>query len=305
MNILNNLTTEQVNSRTVDLDAMPILKALEVMNDEDSKVTEAVREQLPNIEKAIVAVIESFRKGGRLIYIGAGTSGRLGLLDAVECPPTFGTPPSMVVGLLAGGVGAFAQAVEYAEDSTTLGVEDLRSIGLTADDMVIGIAASGRTPYVVSALKYASELGCKTAAIACTKPSLIGEVADIAIEVVVGPEVLTGSTRLKAGTAQKMVLNMISTLSMVGIGKVYKNLMVDVQLTNQKLRSRAENIIMSATGADRETADKMLQAANGSVKLAIVMILLDKDAATASKILDSVDGHIRKAIQIRDGEVSH
>ena len=305
MNILNNLTTEQVNSRTVDLDAMPILKALEVMNDEDSKVTEAVREQLPNIEKAIVAVIESFRKGGRLIYIGAGTSGRLGLLDAVECPPTFGTPPSMVVGLLAGGVGAFAQAVEYAEDSTTLGVEDLRSIGLTADDMVIGIAASGRTPYVVSALKYASEPGCKTAAIACTKPSLIGEVADIAIEVVVGPEVLTGSTRLKAGTAQKMVLNMISTLSMVGIGKVYKNLMVDVQLTNQKLRSRAENIIMSATGADRETADKMLQAANGSVKLAIVMILLDKDAATASKILDSVDGHIRKAIQIRDGEVSH
>jgi len=299
MNNLNNLTTEQTNSRTMDLDAMPVIEALKVMNEEDAKVAEAVKEQLPNIEKTIHAVIEAFNKGGRLIYIGAGTSGRLGLLDAVECPPTFGTPPEMVVALLAGGVNAFTQAVEDAEDSETLGVEDLKSIHLTPDDVVIGITASGRTPYVVSALKYASELGCKTAAIACTKPSLIGQIADIAIEVVVGPEVLTGSTRLKAGTAQKMVLNMISTLSMVGIGKVYKNLMVDVQMTNQKLRTRAENIIMGATGVNRETADRTLQAAGGSVKLAIVMIRLGLDAQAASDLLRSVNGHVRKAIETK------
>lgn len=293
---LEHLSTEQQNSRTLDLDSMSIYDALLAMNDEDAKVAEAIRPELPQIEKTIKMVIQALQNGGRLLYVGAGTSGRLGLLDAVECPPTFGTPPDKVVGLLAGGVNAFVKAVEGAEDNTAMGVEDLKQIGLSSRDAVIGIAASGRTPYVIAALEYASSIGCSTAAIACTPSSLIGKVADIAIEVVVGPEVLTGSTRLKAGTAQKMVLNMISTLSMVGIGKVYQNWMVDVQMTNQKLRIRAENIIMQTTGVDRETASQALHEANGSVKLAIVMLVMDADAVEASKRLDAVGGHIRKAI---------
>lgn len=205
---LNNMSTEQRNDNTFNLDNMSVLDALVTMNREDAKVAESIGKELHHIEKAVKAVVKSFNTGGRLIYIGAGTSGRLGVLDAVECPPTFGADPEMVVGIIAGGEKAFIKAAEGAEDSTTMGVEDLKSIDLRNNDTVIGIAASGRTPYVVYALKYAKEVGCTTVAVSCNKSSPIGKEADIAIEVVVGPEVLTGSTRLKAGTAQKMVLNM-------------------------------------------------------------------------------------------------
>ena len=225
--------------------------------------------------------------------MGAGTSGRLGVLDAVECPPTFGTDPSQVVALIAGGEKAFVKAVEGAEDSESLGREDLQNIQLSSKDIVIGIAASGRTPYVISGINYAKEIGCTTVGIACNKNSKVGQAADIAIEAVVGPEIVTGSTRLKAGTAQKMILNMISTISMVGIGKIYKNLMVDVQQTNLKLESRAINIVMKATGVNREQAKTALDAANGSVKIAITMILLNCDAQAAklnlNKLMDSFE----------------
>lgn len=294
---LETLSTEQQNKKTQDLDTMSVYDALVAMNEEDAQVAVAIHQELPQIEKVVKAVIEAFEKDGRLIYLGAGTSGRLGLLDAVECPPTFGTPPEMVVGLLAGGERAFIKSVEGAEDSLTMGVDDLKEIGLTSKDIVIGIAASGRTPYVVAALQYAKELGCTTAAVSCNKNSPIGAVADVAIEVIVGPEILTGSTRLKAGSAQKMVLNMISTLAMVGIGKVYKNLMVDVKQSNQKLEVRAENIIMNATDVDRVTAKKVLMEAEGSVKLAIAMILLGSEADEALEKLNAAKGHIRKAIK--------
>lgn len=296
MNDLSQMSTEQINERTADLDILPIREALEIMNEEDQKVALAVRKEIPQIEKAVQAVIESFNKGGRLVYVGAGTSGRLGILDAVECPPTFGTPPEMVQGLIAGGEKAFLKAVEGAEDSMDIGVDDLKNIGLNPKDIVVGIAASGRTPYVKGALNYAKEIGCKTVAIACNKNSEIGAIADIAIEVVVGPEVLAGSTRLKAGTAQKLVLNMISTISMVGIGKAYKNLMVDVQLNNIKLQKRAENIIMTATGVDRDTAKQTLEKADGSVKLAITMILLNCSREEAEEKLAEANGHIRRII---------
>jgi N-acetylmuramic acid 6-phosphate etherase len=293
---LEDMSTEQINGKTNDLDILPIYDALQIMNEEDAKVPQAIKEEIPQIEKAVGIVIEAFRKGGRLIYMGAGTSGRLGVLDAVECPPTFGTPPEMVVGLIAGGEGAFIKAVEGAEDSLAKGVDDLKDINLNSNDVVVGIAASGRTPYVIAGLNYAKKIGCKTVSIACNKGSEVGEVADIAIEVVVGPEVLTGSTRLKAGTAQKMVLNMISTISMVGIGKAYKNLMVDVQRTNKKLETRAENIIIAATEVDRELARRMLEEAGGSVKLAITMILLNCNADEAKERLKLADGHIRKTL---------
>jgi N-acetylmuramic acid 6-phosphate etherase len=293
---LSQLSTEQRNERTQDLDLMSPLEALKAMNQEDAQVAPAVGKAIPQIEKAVEAVIRAFKSGGRLIYVGAGTSGRLGFLDAAECPPTFGTPPEQVVALLAGGTVAFAQAVEGAEDDYAMGAKDLQDIGLEARDVVIGIAASGRTPYVLGALEYAREVGCTTASISCNENSPISSVADIPIEVIVGPEVLTGSTRLKAGTAQKLVLNMVSTVSMVGIGKVFKNLMVDVQPTNKKLETRAVNIIMSATGCTQEKAVQHLKLAEGSVKLAIVMILLNCDVHTARAKLDAADGHIRKSI---------
>lgn len=294
---LANMSTEQRNDKTLDLDIMSTLDALKAMNGEDAKVSEAVGNELEQIEKAVKGTIEAFQKGGRLIYIGAGTSGRLGLLDAVECPPTFGIDPEMVLGIIAGGEKAFIKAVEGAEDSTSMGVQDLKDVNLTSNDIVIGIAASGRTPYVIAGLNYAKEVGAKTVGISCNKNSPVGAAAEIAIEVVVGPEVLTGSTRLKAGTAQKMVLNMISTLSMVGIGKVYKNLMVDVQQTNLKLESRAINIVVNATDVDVSTAKEYLQRAEGSVKLAITMILLNCDATEAKEKLILANGHIRNAIK--------
>ncbi|MTI94770.1 MAG: N-acetylmuramic acid 6-phosphate etherase [Firmicutes bacterium] len=293
---LSKMSTELRNSHTMDLDTMSIHDALKVMNEEDARVADAVGQALPQIERAVKAVIKAFKAGGRLIYVGAGTSGRLGLMDAAECPPTFGTDPGMVVALLAGGDKAFTQAVEGAEDSAAMGAEDLKAINLQAKDVVIGIAASGRTPYVLGALNYAREVGCTTAAIACNHGSAVGAAADIAIEVVPGPEVLTGSTRLKAGTAQKQTLNMISTMSMVGIGKVYQNLMVDVRRTNEKLEKRALNIIVNATECDWDTASRKLQEADGSVKFAITMILLNCDLATARSRLEAAGGHIRKAL---------
>jgi N-acetylmuramic acid 6-phosphate etherase len=293
---LKNMSTEKINSKTENLDIMSVEEALIAMNVEDQLVPQAIRKVIPQITKAVEAVITAFNEGGRLIYMGAGTSGRLGVLDAAECPPTFGTDPSQVVGLIAGGEPAFLKAVEGAEDSETMGVDDLKQINLTSQDVVIGIAASGRTPYVIAAINYAKSLGCTTVGISCNENSPVGNAADIAIEAIVGPEVLTGSTRLKAGTAQKLILNMISTISMVGVGKVYKNLMVDVQQTNLKLESRALNIIMNATDVDREKAKEVLTQANGHVKLAITMILLNCDAEAARAKLEESNGSIRKAI---------
>ncbi|SEO56823.1 N-acetylmuramic acid 6-phosphate etherase [Amphibacillus marinus] len=294
---LNNMSTEQQNPNTMNLDQMSYLEALTVMNQEDMKVAEAVKEVLPQIEQAVAKIVPSLENGGRLIYVGAGTSGRLGVLDAAECPPTFGTSPEMVVGLIAGGAQAFTKAIEGAEDNSALGEQDLRAINLTANDVVVGLAASGRTPYVIGALEYANAIKATSVAISCNQNSAIGAVAQIPIEVAPGPEVLSGSTRLKAGTAQKMVLNMLSTISMVGIGKVYKNLMVDVQRTNKKLETRAENIVMHATEVDRETAKAKLLEGEGNVKLAITMILIDCDVNVAKAKLAGTNGHIRKAIQ--------
>ena len=294
---LSVLVTESRNKETMGLDQMTPLEIVTVMNREDGKAVEAVEEVLPQIAQAIVWCTDSLKQKGRIIYIGAGTSGRLGVLDAVECPPTFGVSPDVVVGLMAGGTPAFVRAVEGAEDSQIMGEEDLKEIHLSPADIVIGLAASGRTPYVIYGLRYAKKIGCRTVAVSCNRDSEIGKEADLAIEPVPGPEVLTGSTRLKAGTVQKMVLNMISTGSMVGIGKVYQNLMVDVVQTNMKLITRAENIVMTATGCTREEARDSLEEAEGSVKLAITMILLQCSAKSAKTRLNRAGGNVRNAIQ--------
>lgn len=293
---LSQIQTEASNPHSINLDQMSVKEALVVMNNEDKKVAEAIEEVLPEIEEAIHTIIGQLKKGGRIIYIGAGTSGRLGVLDAVECPPTFGTDKGQVVGLIAGGDKAFVEAVEGSEDRTEMGQKDLEAIELNANDVVVGIAASGRTPYVIGGLEYANSINTPTIAVACSKNSQIGQIANIAIEPTPGPEILTGSTRLKAGSSQKMVLNMLSTLSMVGIGKVYKNLMVDVQQSNKKLVARAENIVVAATDADIETAREALKQSDGSVKKAIIMILLDVDKAEAEKRLEQADGHVRKTL---------
>lgn len=295
---LSKMTTETRNPKTLELDAMSTTDILHVMNEEDRLLAKAIAKELGPIEKAVETIATSFEKGGRLIYVGAGTSGRLGLLDAVECPPTFGTVPEQVVGLLAGGHKAFVKAVEGAEDSKELGRGDLEIIKLTDKDTVVGIAASGRTPYVVGALEYANSVGAPTVALACNKESEIGRVSKIVIEVVPGPEILTGSTRLKAGTVQKMVLNMLSTVSMIRVGKVYKNLMVDVQQTNEKLHVRAENIVMEITSCDRVEARNYLKESEGSVKVAIIMYLVGCKKEEALEKLEKAKGHIREAIKL-------
>jgi len=291
---IENLTTERQNPQTLHLDELSIHEACRLMNEEDAQVAKAVGEELPSIEKVIEKVIEAFRKGGRLIYIGAGTSGRLGVLDAAECVPTFGVEPTMVVGLIAGGQKAMLTAVEGAEDSLDLAEEELRQIQLAKNDVVIGIAASGRTPYVIGGLRYAQDVGAVTCSLSCNKEALISKEAQLAIEVDCGPEFLTGSTRLKAGTAQKLILNMISTISMIGIGKVYGNLMVDVQPTNQKLVERAKRIIMSATEVSYEIAEEFYEKADHNVKVAIVMILTGSSRKKALEKLQAADGFIRK-----------
>ena len=294
---LSTLTaTESRNPRTATLDAMSVTEFLEVMNAEDHRVADAVATQIPQIAKAVDFAVAALRRGGRLIYTGAGTSGRLGVLDAAECPPTFGTDPSIVVGLLAGGLSAMFKAVEGAEDSVELGVADLKEINLSADDVVVGIAASGRTPYVIGGLDYAREIGAATVSIACNPGAEVGRHADVSIEVDNGPEVLTGSTRLKSGTSQKLILNMISTATMVRLGKVYGNLMVDVRPTNEKLVSRAIGIVAAATGCDAETARQALADADNHAKTAIVAILCGIDSEAARARLAGADGFVRAAI---------
>ena len=293
---LQTIATEHRNKNTINLDQMSSLEIITEMNREDALIASAIQPHLPNISKVIEHCIGAIQQGGRIIYMGAGTSGRLGVLDAAECPPTFGVSADLVVGLIAGGEGAFIKAREGSEDSAELGKQDLIQIGLNERDIVIGLAASGRTPYVLGGLSYAQELGCHTAAISNTYHSKIGEVAQIAVDVPVGAEVLTGSTRLKSGTAEKMILNMISTATMVGLGKAYQNLMVDVMQTNEKLRNRAENIVMEATGVERSVARATIDAAKGSCKVAITMILASCSYEDALMRLQKACGHVREAI---------
>ncbi|SEN46559.1 N-acetylmuramic acid 6-phosphate etherase [Lihuaxuella thermophila] len=293
---LNSLTTEQRNERTRQIDRADIMDILKMINEEDQKVALAVQKVLPDIKVAVEFATRSFQQGGRLIYIGAGTSGRLGVLDAVECPPTFSTPPEMVQGLMAGGEKAFIRAVEGAEDKAEWGERDLKGIHLTDKDTVIGIAASGRTPYVIGALQYARSIGAKTVALSCNENAAISRVADHAIEVIVGPEVLAGSTRMKAGTAHKMILNMISTTSMIRIGKVYENLMVDVHISNHKLKERAIGIIRTITGVSYEQAKETLELADNQVKVAIVMIETGTTRRQAEQLLKRAGGYVRQAV---------
>ncbi|MEH7352661.1 N-acetylmuramic acid 6-phosphate etherase [Neobacillus drentensis] len=295
---LELLTTESRNEHSMQIDTANPMDILRIMNEQDQLVALAVKEVLPDVEAAVQFVFESFQNGGRLIYLGAGTSGRLGVLDAVECPPTFSTEPEMVQGIIAGGERAILKAVEGAEDDPELGVSDLKALGLTKNDTVIGIAASGRTPYVIGALRYARSIGAKTVALSCNKNAAISQEADQRIEVIVGPEVLTGSTRLKSGTAHKMILNMISTSSMILLGKAYENLMVDVHVSNQKLKERAIGIIRKITGVSYEVALETLEHADLQVKTAIVMIKTNTTKQEAEQLLVNANGYVKRAIQI-------
>lgn len=293
---LGALVSETRNSATMGLDEMSTLEMVGCFNREDRKVPEAIEKVLPAIAQAVDLAAAALKAGGRLIYLGAGTSGRLGVLDASECPPTFGVPHGMVIGLIAGGPGALLKAVEGAEDDATLGEADLLALNLTATDIVVGLAASGRTPYVIGALRYARQLGCPTVAISCNPDSPIAHEAQVAISPVVGPEALTGSTRMKSGTAQKLVLNMLSTGAMVKLGKVYENLMVDVKATNVKLVDRACRIVVEATGAERSQAEAALKQTRFEVKPAILMILAGVDAEEAQQRLQQHDGYLRAAL---------
>lgn len=290
-------TTEGRNNRTMDLDEFTVHELLTAMNDEDRLVPDAVRRVLPAVERNVDLAVTALRSGGRLIYQGAGTSGRLGVLDAAECPPTFGVSPGLVLGVLAGGDAAMFRSEEGAEDSAERGRDDLAALDLSAADVVIGIAASGRTPYVLGGLDYARSVGASTVALSCNPGAAISAHAEVAIEIDNGPEVLTGSTRLKAGTSQKLVLNMISTAAMVRMGKAFSNLMVDVAPSNVKLADRVVRIIGEATGCDEAAARAAADAADGHAKTAIVMILADVDAPTARARLAAADGFVRAAIR--------
>ena len=270
---------------------------LTLINEEDHRVAEAVKEVLPEIAKAVDTIYQQLDNGGRLIYAGAGTSGRLGLLDAVECPPTFGVSTELVKGLIAGGDNAFVKAVEGAEDNYDMGRADLEKIGFTAGDALVGIAASGRTPYVLGAMDYARSLGAPVMALTCCRDSELSRHADITMAPVPGPEVVTGSSRLKSGTAQKLVLNMLSTATMIKLGKVYGNLMVDVKATNEKLVHRAISIVCTATGVESDTARATLEKCDFHCKTAIVMILLGLDADAAKAALNAAKGHISEALK--------
>ena len=294
---LNAMTTESRNPNTMNLDTMSPLEIVTVMNREDEKVPLAIRNCLPQIARCAELSGEALRAGGRIIYMGAGTSGRLGVLDAVECPPTFGVPYGTVIGLVAGGATAFDRPIEDAEDRPEEGIQDLKAINLQKEDILIGIAASGRTPYVLGGLEYARQLGCHTAAIVCNAKSPMAAAAELAIEVYPGPECVTGSTRLKAGTCQKLILNMISTAAMVTCGKVYQNLMVDVDPCNEKLVIRAKKIVMEATGCDETVAQAAITQAGGHPKTAITMILADCGPEEARIRLERAGGHVREAIR--------
>ncbi|MDR2277769.1 MAG: N-acetylmuramic acid 6-phosphate etherase [Vagococcus sp.] len=294
--MLENLTTEKRNEDTLNLDKLSIIETVTKMNQEDEKVIAAIDKKKESIAAVIEQVVKSLKNGGRLFYFGAGTSGRLGILDAAECVPTFSTDPELVQGIIAGGESAMTVAVEGAEDSITLAEEDFRERGLTDKDIVIGISASGRTPYVIGGLKYAAEVGATTASISCNENAEISTFASFPIEVTAGPEILTGSTRLKSGTLQKLILNMISTISMVHLGKVYGNLMVDVKPTNEKLVERAKNIIVEATGCTKEEATHYFEDSDEQVKLAIIRILTKTSKEEGLALLEANDGFIRKAV---------
>lgn len=295
---LGKLTTESRNQNTLDIDKVSTIEMLQKINEEDKKVALAVEKEIPQIADAIDKTVERMHNGGRLIYIGAGTSGRLGILDASECPPTYGVSEELVQGVIAGGTEAIFRAQEGAEDSKELAVKDLKERNLTSNDVVVGIAASGRTPYVIGGLEYANEIGALTVSITCNKDSEVSKCAKISIAPVVGPEVVTGSTRLKSGTAQKLVLNMLSTGSMIKLGKVYGNLMVDVQTTNEKLVERAKKIVSEATGLNIEESTKVLNETNFDVKLAIFMVLSNLDKNEAKSKLDEAKGYIAKALAL-------
>ncbi|WP_261129303.1 N-acetylmuramic acid 6-phosphate etherase [Bacillus sp. Marseille-Q3570] len=294
---LTSLMTEQRNLQTNSIDTLGTLDILTVINQEDQGVSLAVKKVLPQIAIAVDLISQAFENGGKLFYIGAGTSGRLGVIDAAECPPTFSTPSEQVQAIIAGGAEAMFDAIEGAEDDTLQGRADLTMRNLTSDDVVVGITASGRTPYVIGALEAAKELGLKTISLSCNPDSVISKIVDQSIEVVVGPEILTGSTRLKAATAQKMVLNMLTTASMIKMGKVYENLMVDVNATNLKLMERAKNIVMNITGITYEDAEKLLQKTGYEVKTAIVMHKADVPHVVAKESIKKSNGFVKKAIE--------
>lgn len=293
---LGKLSTEQRNPNTAEIDRVSTLDMVRLINEEDKKVALAVEQVLPEIAQAVDLIADQIKRGGRLFYIGAGTSGRLGILDASECPPTYGVDFGLVVGLIAGGDGAIRKAVEGAEDRPELGASDLKAHNFNAQDVLVGLAASGRTPYVIGGLAYANSLGAHTIAIACTPNSEIGRLAEIAIEPLPGPEVVTGSTRMKAGTAQKLVLNMLSTGAMIKIGKVYGNLMVDVQASNQKLVERCKRIVCEATGIERCRAEELLTLTNYDVKLAILIQQTGLTIEAATQLLQHAEGYLQRAI---------
>ncbi len=294
---LSTLITEQRNPNSMNVDCLSALEIVQLMNEEDKQVPLAIEKCLPQIAQAVERIVAAFQQGGRLVYIGAGTSGRLGVLDASECPPTFGVSPEMVKGIIAGGERALRHPIEGAEDSKTQAVVDLQTIHFSSQDVLVGIAASGRTPYVIGALEYAKSLGSVTVSIASNPNSAMANIVDIAIDTVVGPEVLTGSSRLKSGTAQKLVLNMLTTASMILMGKCYQNLMVDVQASNEKLKARAIRIVMQATDCDKALAEETLKQADQNAKLAIMMILSGLDRAQAEALLEKHHGKLQLALK--------
>ena len=294
---LSTLITEQRNPNSMHVDSLSALEIVQLMNQEDKQVPLAIEKCLPQIAQAVECVVAAFQQGGRLVYIGAGTSGRLGVLDASECPPTFGVSPEMVKGIIAGGERALRHPIEGAEDSKSQAVVDLQTIQFSSKDVLVGIAASGRTPYVIGALEYAKSLGSVTVSIASNPNSAMANIVDIAIDTVVGPEVLTGSSRLKSGTAQKLVLNMLTTASMILMGKCYQNLMVDVQASNEKLKARAIRIVMQATDCDKALAEETLKLADQNAKLAIMMILSGLDRAQAEALLEKHQGKLQLALE--------
>ena len=294
---LQKIATEQRNPNTMNIDTLSTLEMVKLINREDHRVAEAVSEVTDKIAQAVDVIAAHLSDGGRLIYCGAGTSGRLGILDAVECPPTYSTEPEMVQALMAGGYGAIFKAVEGAEDSRELGVEDMKGIGFCARDVLVGIAASGRTPYVLGCMRYARELGAPTISVTCCPGSELDTFADIGIAPSPGPEVVTGSTRMKSGTAQKMVLNMLSTGAMIKLGKVYGNLMVDVKPSNEKLVRRCVTIVCSAAECSEREAAEALEKCGYRPKVAIVMILRNVDADTARRLLDAAQGRIARVLE--------
>ena len=294
---LSTLITEQRNPNSMHVDSLSALEIVQLMNQEDKQVPLAIEKCLPQIAQAVECIVAAFQQGGRLVYIGAGTSGRLGVLDASECPPTFGVSPEMVKGIIAGGEHALRHPIEGAEDSKAQAVVDLQTIHFSSKDVLVGIAASGRTPYVIGALEYAKSLGSATVSIASNPNSAMANIVDIAIDTVVGPEVLTGSSRLKSGTAQKLVLNMLTTASMILMGKCYQNLMVDVQASNEKLKARAIRIVMQATDCDKALAEETLKLADQNAKLAIMMILSGLDRAQAEALLEKHQGKLQLALK--------